>query len=157
MSTWFLLTQIFNQEINTCFFDATRATFSSSLSSDCELDDDDDDDETVALTGDGGGDGGVAFAFFFVLLLLFFFLLEDVVSVGCCCCCFFELASLVFLSLFESCFDDEVDFDFVDDEEKARNATVESNIKARITAETMVTTESDTLLVNCSNNDADDI
>jgi len=43
----------------------TRATFSSSLSSDCELGDDDD---TTVLTGGGG----VAVGFFFVLLLILF-------------------------------------------------------------------------------------
>ena len=74
----------------------------------------------AALTGGGGG--GVAVAFFFVLLL-FFFLLEDVVSV-CCFVCLFALTSLGFLSLFEICFEDEFDFDFVDDEKKTRQATV---------------------------------
>ncbi len=107
----------FDESFRTFFVGATGATFSSSLSSDCEVDDDDDDDGTAALTGGGG----VAFAFFFVLLLLFFFLLVDVVSVGCC---FLTLVSLGFLSLLETCFEEEFDFDFVDDEKKRRHATV---------------------------------
>ena len=123
---------------NTCFFGATGTAFSSSLSSDCELEDVVVDDE-VASTG---GVGGVTF---------FFFLFADFVSV----CCFLALVSFGFFSLFEGCFDEDVDFDLVDDVKNNRNATVETNINARVMTETMVTVDRDALPVNCSNNDPD--